>query len=81
MKAIDLTTHPLSLTDLLNLAREENVLLRNESGEEFLVAEIEDFESEITATRLNRELMALLDARSREGAYITLREARKRLGL
>lgn len=81
MKTVDLGANRPSLTDLLALAREKNILMRTESGEEFIVAEVEDFDREIALTRQNDELMALLEARSREGAYITLQDARKRLGL
>ncbi len=81
MKTVDLATDSPSLGDLLELAREENLLVRTESGEEFLIAEVEDFDREIALTRQNDDLMALLEARSQEGAYITLQEARKRLGL
>ena len=78
MKTVDLGTDGPSLTDLLKLAREENILVRTESGEEFLVSEVEDFDREIRLTSLARttKLMAFLDARSREGSYIPLEEAR-----
>ena len=81
MRTVILGADRPSLTDLLKLAREETVLVRTESGEEFLIAEVEDFDHEIALTRQNAELMALLEARSHEGAYITLAEVRKRLGL
>jgi hypothetical protein len=81
VKTIDLTTGAPSLPDLLNLASEENVILRAADGREFVLAEVDDFEREVALVRQNQELMELLDRRSRPSKTYTIEEARNLLGI
>ena len=83
------------LNDLLKKARRANVILRSESGEQFVLAKVssvrsfyvgdsDDFEEEVKMTRANKKLMRFLDKRgqqSKKGKFIPISEVEKRLGL
>lgn len=82
MKTID-SAKLSTFSELLDLAEDEAVLVTTPDGREFIVAEIDDFDEEIEAVSRNRELMELLEERSKEkatGGY-SLEEVKKRLGL
>ena len=55
MKAIDLSSAAPTLTEILELAGNENVIVRTPEGREFVVAEIDDFEKEVAATGAIRD--------------------------
>ncbi len=79
MKAIDLSISSPSLTDLLKLASEENVILRTPEGREFVLAEVDDFAQEVALVRQNEALMRLLEERSRDSSRHSLDDVRKEL--
>ena len=81
MKTIDLNAETPSLGELLLLANEENLILRTADGREFLIAELDEFDQEIALVRQNKELMDLLDERSKQESTYSLEEARRMLGL
>lgn len=81
MKTIEIREGIPSINDLLKLAREENIILRLPDGQEFLLAEIDDFKREIELTRNNEDLMRFLDERSKNPRTYTLNEVREQLGL
>jgi hypothetical protein len=81
MKTIDLACDTPSLPALLDLASEENIILRTPDGREYVLAEIDDFEREVALVRQNQELMEFLDRRSEPGPTYTLGEARRILEL
>jgi len=66
---------------LLKRARRENVILRSPEGEEFILAEVGDFNREIELTRQNRALMKLLDARARQTETVSFEDVKGLLGL
>jgi hypothetical protein len=66
VKTIDLATKTTSLQELLQLASEDNVTLRTPEGRFFILVELADFEQEIELTLQKRELLELLDKRSKE---------------
>lgn len=80
MKTITVTRREKALQALLKQAREENLILRTEDGQEFILAELDDFDREIELTRQNDALMQLLDERGSKPATLSLAEVRKRLG-
>ena len=82
MKIID-AARLSTLAELLDLAEDETVLVTTPDGREFIVAEIDDFDEEIEAGSRNRELMELLEERSKEKAARgqSLAEIKARLGL
>jgi len=81
VKTIDLTNGTPSVPELLNIASEDNVLLRTADGREYVLAEVDDFEREVERVRQNQELMELLDQRSRPSKTYTIEQARKILGI
>ena len=81
MKRIELTEKWPTLQELLNLASEENVIVRLPNGQEFLLAEVDDIDREIELIRANEELMRLLDARSQESKTFAPEEVKKLLDL
>jgi hypothetical protein len=81
MKTIKVSKQSEALNVLLRRARRENVILRSAEGDEFILAEIDDFNREIELTRKNKQLMRLLDRRAKQKPTVSLPEARKRLGI
>lgn len=78
MKTIELSTSSLTLKELLQFARTENVLIKEDDGEEFLLAVLDDFEAEVESLKHNEELIDFLDARAAE-PKLSLDEAKRRL--
>jgi hypothetical protein len=81
MKTITISRRARSVHNLLKRARKENVILRSPEGEEFILAEVDDFNREIELARQNRALMRFLDARARRTETVSPEEARGLLGL
>ena len=95
MNTITVSAKSKSLNDLLKKARRANVILRSESGEQFVLAKVssvqsfyvgesDDFDEEIKTTRANKKLMKFLDKRgsqAKKGRLIPIAEVEKRLGL
>ncbi len=87
MKTIDLTTNPADMTELFQLAQEQQVFVRTPEGKVFVITEVmpgdieDDFAIEIALTRRNKALMALLAERSKEPGRYTSAQVRARLGL
>jgi len=95
MKTITIPARLKTVNALLQQARNANVLLRSENGEQFVLAKVssvrafyvsnsDDFEEEIKLTRANKELMRFLDRRGKQatqGKLIPIAEVEKRLGL
>jgi len=79
MKTIDLASERPTLKKLLQLAGEENVILRTAEGRAFVLAEIDDFADEVARTARNKSLTELLDERSREVPAYSLEEMGKKL--
>jgi len=80
MKIITISRRARSTRALLRRARRENVILRSPEGDEFVLAEVDDFNREIELARQNRALMKFLDARSRQTRTVSSAEARDFLG-
>lgn len=81
MKIVELTTIAPALAELLDLASEDTLILKTAEGREFVLAEVDDLDTEIAQVRQNEELMALLAERSREKKTYTLQQVREQLGL
>jgi hypothetical protein len=81
LKIVELTTIAPALAELLDLAGEDTLILKTSEGREFVLAEVDDFDTEIALVRQNEELMALLAERSREKKTYTLQQVREQLGL
>jgi len=70
-----------SLREVLDLASEENLILTTPDGRRYVVAEIDDFDSEIRLVREHRELMALLAQRTEAADTISLDQVKRELNL
>jgi len=81
MKTVDLASVTPTVSELLDLADEDLILIKTPAGREFILVEVDDFAEEIARTRQNAELMAFLDERSQETATYTLEQVRERLKL
>ncbi|MBI3698685.1 MAG: hypothetical protein HY238_28080 [Acidobacteria bacterium] len=81
MKTIAISRCARSVQAVLKRARRENVILRSPEDEEFILAEVDDFNREIELARQNRRLMKFLDARARQTKTVSLEEAKTLLGL
>ena len=79
MKAIDVSAASPTLTEVLDLASEDNVILRTPEGRKYLLAEIDDFADEVARVVENPELMQLLSERGREPPQFSLSEVREQL--
>ena len=66
MKTVDLTTEPLSVADLLRLARSEVVLVKTEEGDSFVISPADDFETEVQLLRRHHGFLSMLDAFKKE---------------
>jgi len=77
MKTIDLAQHKLDIEQILELARQGPVLLLTADGEEFCVAEADDFEREVEALRNSRAFQQFLDERSKDKRTLPLEELEK----
>jgi hypothetical protein len=79
MKVIDLSGASPTLAEVLELAREDNVIPRTKEGRQYLLAEIDDSAEEVARAGQNAELMRLLDERSRETTRFSFSEVRERI--
>ena len=81
MRTIKLPTPSTEVSDLLEQAQDDDVLLRLEDGREFMLTAVDDFDYEIIRTRRNMKLMALLDERAQQTETIPFAEVKRQLGL
>jgi len=70
MKTISISRRAKTANALLKRARRENIILRSPEGDEFVLAEVDDFNREIELTRQNRSLMRFLEARARQAETV-----------
>jgi hypothetical protein len=80
MKTIDLPTVSKEIAGLLEQARQDDLVVRLADGSEFILAAVEDFDLELARTRLNSNLMKLLDARAQQTTLIPLTDVKRRFG-
>ena len=81
MKTVAIPPQAVEVNSLLEQARDEDVLVRTADGAEFVVMAVDDFDQEITKTRQNARLMAMLDERAKQAQTLPLREVKRQLGL
>ncbi len=81
MKTVNLSLERPTRLELLELASQENVILKTREGREFILAETDDFGAEAELVRQNDELMQLLAQRSREAETYSLSQVRQMLSL
>ena len=64
MKMINLDESKVDLASVINMARQEPLLLLTADGKEFLMALADDFEEEVASLRRSQAFQRLLDERS-----------------
>lgn len=85
MTLVNLAEKSLEVAELLALARHGPVLVLTPEGEEFVLAEADDFDVEVEALRGSQAFQQFLDDRSVRGPLIALddldREIEQDLGI
>lgn len=79
MKVIETGQAGPTLDELITLAREEAVFLRQPDGSLFALAQVDDFEVEVDQLRNNAEFMAYLRRLSLEEATVPIEQLRREL--
>ena len=74
MKTIDLEKEKMDLAAVIKIARREPVLLVTPDGEEFCIAEADDFEKEVEALRGSQAFQRFLDVRSASTRKVPLED-------
>ena len=77
MKTLDLEKEKPNLDEVINLARNEPVLLLTSDGREFFVSEADDFEKEVDVLRASQAFQKFLDERSACTRRIPLEQIEK----
>jgi hypothetical protein len=79
VKTIDLGQQEVDLSAVIDLARQEPVLLIAPDGREFCLVEADDFDKEVETLRQSRAFQDFLDARSACPRRIPLEEIEREL--
>jgi len=80
MKTVELTgANPPSLPEILAMAQKESLILRTDSGEEYFVGIVDDFQQEIDQLNASPEFQQLLRDRAKERGTIPIEVIRDRL--
>ncbi|HIE00130.1 MAG TPA: hypothetical protein EYP59_07540 [Thiotrichaceae bacterium] len=81
MRSIAVSMDAIDIIALLRQACKENLILKAPDGNEFILAEVNDFNREIELTRKNEQLMAFLERRARQTKTVPLDDVKIQLGL
>jgi len=81
MRTIELAQSTLSMTELLELAEQDTLILRKPDGTEFVLSAVDDFASEVETLSQDQEFLEFLAEQSRSTKRVSLEEARKRLSI
>ena len=81
MKTVNIPTQAKTVTSLLKKAQRGGLILRSPEGQEFILAEIDDFNREIELTRQNKALMKRLNTRGKQTNTVTSADVKTQLGL
>ena len=66
MKTIDISTKNSSIKELLNMAKEESIVVKTEDGDSFVISSTDEFNSEVELLRINHKFISMLDSFKRE---------------
>ena len=81
MKVIELAETQPTLEEVMGLAKDGVVVLRQPDGSAFALAQLDDFEIEVELLRNNLDFLSFLRQLSREEASISLEDLRRELAL
>ncbi len=79
MKTVKLTSHPLSVAELLRMVREDVVVVTTDEGDSFVISTADDFDTEAELLRQNHRFLTMLDEFKRDEGRILLEEAEQKL--
>ncbi len=79
MKMINLAEETVEVADLINFAQQGPVLLLTADGQEFLLAEADDFDQEVEALRTSQAFQRFLEVRSASKQRIPLDEIEREI--
>jgi len=79
MKTVKLSSHPLSVAELLRTAREDVVVVTTDDGDSFVISTADDFDTEVELLRQNHRFLTMLDEFKRDEERIPLEEAEQKL--
>ena len=78
---IDLAENHPTLEEVMGLAKDKVVVLRQPDGSVFAISQLSDFEVEVELLRNNPDFLSFLRQASREDATISLEDLRSELAL
>ena len=81
MKTVNLAEEDRSISEIIELAKLEPVLVHTSDGRDFVLEEADEFEREVAALGASPKFMSFLERRSREGKEIPACDVAKRLGI
>ena len=79
MKTIDLSSTSVSVAELLDLARNDSLLVKTDRGDSFVVSPTDEFATEVELLRRNHTFMTMLDEFKEEKDLIPLDRVEKEL--
>lgn len=79
MKTVKLTSRPPSVGDLLDMARDDVVLVTTEEGDSFVISTADELDTEVQLLRRNHAFLTMLDEWKKDKNTIPLHEAENRL--
>jgi methyl-accepting chemotaxis protein len=78
MKTLDLRQSSMSVTALLQAARQESVRILSEDGSEFILEAADAFDREVAELGQSEKFMSFLADRSQEPGSISLKDLEQR---
>ena len=79
MKTINLSSHQLSVIELLRMARNDALLVKSQDGDTFIISTADEFDSEVELLRQNHSFLAMLDEFKKEENAISFEEVERNL--
>ena len=79
MKVVDLSAEPISVAELLDMARSESLLVKTGKGDSFVVSPADDLAAEVELLRRNHTFLTMLDRLKEDRESIPLAEAEDQL--
>ena len=81
MKTVNLAERDWSISQLIEIAKLEPILVHAPDGSDFIFEEADEFEHEATALGTSEKFMSFLEGRSRDGKEIPALDVARRMGI
>ncbi len=79
MKTIDLSLQSISISELLDMARKDPLLVKTGKGDSFVVSHADEFATEVELLRRNHSFLTMLDQLKQDEDTIPLSEVENEL--